>query len=211
MGTSRCCTGTTCTVGTGGAGGACLRQAPRTRTGTRTVRDTLLMRCSPVRPMNRCAGSAGLGRAHRFRPPANETPYDLALCKQASGRSVESRAGHACLDPGLEGIDESLVRQRGTRSPATWGPGPEHHRIRLRVLDELLAGVAPAVAGGVLDLLADLRARSPFPQHGKRRKRPAGRAGHDAARARVRGLVTGLAGLGRCSVAVRSADHERAM
>src|SRR5262249_27438135 len=110
----------------------------------------------------------------------------------------------------FERFHELVVREGGSRAAGAWGPGPEHERIGLHVLDNLLCRVAASVACGIFHLLADLLRATSFPEHRQWREVPIRNTRHEAVR-RIRCLMTCLTLLGGCAVAVLSADDERQM
>src|SRR5438128_7521675 len=119
--------------------------------------------------------------------PQNLRETTLTLGQRATSLLLDRRAvpsstvrtGHACADPGFQSFHELLVRERRRRAVGARRPGPEDERIRLHVLDDLLAAVAAAIPCRVFHLLADLLLRPAFPEHGQRCKMPGCYAGHE--------------------------------
>src|SRR5690242_5302307 len=88
-------------------------------------------------------------------------------------RASPGRATRSARKPRLGEIAELLLSARCRLASLAWIPSPADQMIACHVLDDRLEALA-AVAGRVLELLADRPKRFADPSHAERRKMPVG-------------------------------------
>src|SRR5437667_2902413 len=98
---------------------------------------------------------------------------------------------------------ELLLRAGCRRSPNSGCPTPSHQAVFSEMMHEL-SETPLAVAGGILDLLADLRERLALPCHLDRGEAPERIAGH-VCRVEIRRVMAGFASHPRRSLTVGAA------
>src|SRR3984893_3152954 len=99
------------------------------------------------------------------------------------------------------------MRERWCGAIGARSPGPQHERVALHVLDNLLSAPTATVPSWVLHFLTDLRLGQPLPLHRQGCQVPGRDARNDTVGC-VRRLVACLTLLGGRAVAVLPTDHE---
>src|SRR5215470_864699 len=122
---------------------------------------------------------------------------------------LRRRTSRAGVGPGAHDLAEARLRPGRRRASSSWRPRPSHERILAEVMQQR-RHVAIAVAGAVLDLLADLSERAALPGHRKRGEMPFRMAGH-MGRIEVCRSMAGVARKRRSAVAVGAAHDQRLM
>ena len=99
------------------------------------------------------------------------------------------------------------MRERWCGAMGARSPGPQHERVALHVLDNLLSAPTATVPSWVLHFLTDLRLGQPLPLHRQGCQVPARDARNETVGC-VRRLVACLTLLGGRAVAILPTDHE---